>query len=61
MNYKTIWLFLFIVLLIGIAFLYYFSNEEIRASIIFFGSIILVCLVAGLLVASGIKYFLSNK
>ena len=31
MNNKTIWLLLIIIILIGTAFLYYFSNEEIRA------------------------------
>ncbi|KAF1297499.1 hypothetical protein BAU15_07225 [Enterococcus sp. JM4C] len=61
MNYKKIGLLLIVVLLIGIAFVYYFSKQEMRANLLFFGSIVFVLLVAGLLIASGINYFLSNK
>lgn len=61
MNNKLIWLVLFIIVLIISIVLYRNMGEEIKANVIFFGSLILVCLVAGLLVASGIKYFFSSK
>lgn len=61
MNNRIMMFLCVLVFFIGTAFLYYFSNEEIRASILFFGSMILICLVAGLIIASGIHYFLSTK
>lgn len=61
MNSKLIWLVLFIIVLIISIILYRNMGAETRDNVIFFGSIILVCLVAGLLIASGIKYFFSLK
>lgn len=60
MNNKVIWGLVFIVGLIVSIFLYRSMGEEMRATIIFFGALILVCLIAGLLVVSGIKYFLKS-
>lgn len=61
MYNKIVWLLLIIFLLMVTKGLYYFSTEEVRASIIFFGSITVVCLVAGLIIALGIKSFLINE
>jgi len=61
MNNRLLWVTFIIIIGIGCSILYYTSDEDIRASIIFFGSLILVCLVAGILIASCIKYFISHR
>jgi predicted lysophospholipase L1 biosynthesis ABC-type transport system permease subunit len=60
MNNKLIWLLLFLVVLVVSIVLYINMGEETRANVIFFGSLILACLVGGLLVVSGIKYFFKS-
>lgn len=60
MNNKLIGLVLFLVVLLVSIVLYRNMGEEMRANVIFFGSLILAFLVGGLLVASGIKYFLKS-
>lgn len=59
-NNKLIGLVLFLVFLLVSIVLYRNMGEEMRANVIFFGLLILACLVGGLLVVSGIKYFFSS-
>jgi hypothetical protein len=59
MNNKKTWLLLLLPLFATIIF-YFISNKEIQASILFFGTLILICLVAGVIIASILKSIFKN-
>lgn len=59
MKNKQRWFVLVLILLIS-AIIYLNLGAEARASILFFGALILICLLGGLLVALFIKSFFKN-
>ena len=57
MKYKLIIIFLVLLCVLLIYFGYKYLSDDIKASIIFFGTVLGVMVISGILVAIGIKAF----